>query len=308
MMPTLAAEAKRLSATVVGGAAIILWAKLALFTTWAEGIPPFQLASLCFSVATAIGLVAIFSKGRAAWRGLQQPWYVWTLGVLGLFGCHFFYFVALGNAPAIEASLIVYVWPILLVLFSALLPGERLRWYHMAAALLGLAGAFVLVADRCRFAIELCFIVGYAAAVASAVIWASYSVLNRRFGYVPTDAVTGFCAGAAVLSFVNHALFETWAQPTPCQWSAILLLGLGPVGLAFFAWDYGVKHGNIQALGAFAYTTPLLSSAVLIVLREAEATWNVALACALIVGGALLGSLELLKRSRKSSPGSGNFT
>ena len=297
-MPGQAAGAKRLIATLMGGAAIVLWAKLALFTTWAEGIPPLQLASLCFSVATAIGVVALLSRGRTAWSGLQQPWYIWALGVLGLFGCHFFYFVALGNAPAIEASLIVYIWPILLVLFSALLPGERLRWYHLSASLLGLAGLSFLVLDGWCFAIDLCLAMGYAAAVASAITWASYSVLSRRAGAVPTDAVTGFCAGAALLSFLSHALFESWAQPTPCQWSAILLLGLGPVGVAFFAWDYGVKHGNIQALGSLAYMTPLLSSAVLIALREAEASWNVAFACVLIVGGALLGSVEFVKRWR----------
>lgn len=293
-----AAEAKRLVGTLVGGAAIVLWAKLALFTTWAEGIPPFQLASLCFSVATAIGALAILSRGRSAWRALWQPWQVWALGVLGLFGCHVFYFVALSRAPAIEASLIVYLWPILLVLFSALLPGERLRWYHLAAVLLGLAGAGFLILDGGCFAIEMGLMVGYAAAAVAGMIWAIYSVLNRRFGRVPTDAVTGFCAGAALLSFLSHALFESWAQPTPCQWSAILLLGLGPVGLAFFAWDYGVKHGSIQALGALSYMTPLLSSALLIALREADASWNVALACALIVGGALLGSVEFLRRWR----------
>lgn len=290
------AEAKRLTATLAGGTAVLLWALLALFTTWASGIPPFQLVSLCFTVAALIGFGVIARKGRAGWQSLRQPAGAWALGSFGLFGYHFFYFMALGNAPAVEASLIAYLWPLLIVVFSALLPGERLRWFHLAGALLGLAGAGLLVTKGQGLAFDTRYGLGYLAAVACALTWSIYSVANRRFGSVPTDTVAGFCAAAALLGFISHALFETWVTPTAPQWGAILLLGLGPVGAAFFVWDYGTKHGHIQALGALAYAAPLLSTLLLIAFGQAEATWSVALACGLIVGGALLASLELLRR------------
>lgn len=290
------AEAKRLTATLAGGTAVLLWALLALFTTWASGIPPFQLVSLCFTVAALIGFGVIARKGRAGWQSLRQPAGAWALGSFGLFGYHFFYFMALGNAPAVEASLIAYLWPLLIVVFSALLPGERLRWFHLAGALLGLAGAGLLVTKGQGLAFDTRYGLGYLAAVACALTWSIYSVANRRFGSVPTDTVAGFCAAAALLGFISHALFETWVMPTATQWGAILLLGLGPVGAAFFVWDYGTKHGHIQALGALAYGAPLLSTLLLIAFGQAEATWSVALACGLIVGGALLASLELLRR------------
>ena len=290
------AEAKRLTATLAGGAAVLLWALLALFTTWASGIPPFQLVSLCFTVAALIGFGVIARKGRAGWQSLRQPVGAWALGSFGLFGYHFFYFMALGNAPAVEASLIAYLWPLLIVVFSALLPGERLRWFHVTGALLGLAGAGLLVTKGQGLAFDTRYGLGYLAAVACALTWSIYSVANRRFGSVPTDTVAGFCAAAALLGFISHALFETWVMPTATQWGAILLLGLGPVGAAFFVWDYGTKHGHIQALGALAYGAPLLSTLLLIAFGQAEATWSVALACGLIVGGALLASLELLRR------------
>ncbi|WP_119167555.1 aromatic amino acid exporter YddG [Algihabitans albus] len=291
-------EAKRLLATLAGGAAVLLWALLALFTTWADGIPPFQLAFLCFSLGTAVGLVALLLKGRAAWHCLQQPWQAWMLGVSGLFGCHVFYFLALGNAPAVEASLLTYLWPLLTLLFSALLPGERLRWFHLLSVLLGLTGAGFLVTKGQGFNFDDCFALGYMAALACALTWALYSVMNRRFGGVPTQTVTGFCAGAALLGLVCHLLFESWVPPNRCQWGAVLLLGLGPVGLAFFVWDFGTKHGDIQALAAFAYSAPLLSTVTLIAVGQGEAGWHVALACALIISGAVLGSLNLLRRRR----------
>ncbi|WP_119165261.1 aromatic amino acid exporter YddG [Algihabitans albus] len=289
-------EAKRLAATLAGGIAVLLWSLLALFTTWASGIPPFQLVSLCFSVAALIGFGVMARKGRAGWRSLRQPAGAWALGTFGLFGYHFFYFMALGNAPAVEAGLIAYLWPLLIVVFSALLPGERLRWFHLAGALLALAGAALLVTKGQGLTFDARYSLGYLAAIACALTWSTYSVANRRFGSVPTETVAGFCAAAALLGFISHGLFETWVTPTIGQWGAILLLGLGPVGAAFFVWDYGTKHGHIQALGAFAYAAPLLSTLLLIAFGQATATWSVALACVLIVGGAVLASLDLLRR------------
>lgn len=296
------AEARRLLATLVGSLAVLMWALLALFTTWANGIPPFQLATLCFSVAATVGFTALVLKGRASFHCLQQPWQVWALGTLGLFGCHVFYFLALGNAPAIEASLLTYLWPLLTLLFSAFLPGERLRWFHLTSVLLGLIGAGFLITRGQGFNFDACFALGYLAALACALTWSLYSVTNRRFGAVPTQTVTGFCAGAAILGLICHTLFETWVAPNRCQWVAVLLLGLGPVGLAFFVWDFGTKHGDIQALAAFAYAAPLLSTAMLIALGQGEAGWHIVLACALIVGGALLGSIDVMRRRSLRSP------
>ncbi len=93
-------------ATLIGTIAVLLWALLALFTTAVKSIPPFELVSLCFMVATVFSALWISRKGGGAFRALRQPVGAWILSVGGLFGYHFFYFVALANAPAVDASLI----------------------------------------------------------------------------------------------------------------------------------------------------------------------------------------------------------
>ena len=289
--------AKQLRATLIGGVAVLLWALLALFTTWAGGIPPFQLLALSFAVAFAVSLVAVVLKGGRL-SVLRQPLGAWALGVTGLFGYHFFYFLALGNAPPVDAGLIAYLWPLLIVVFSALLPGERLRWFHLGGALMGLVGAALLVTRGGSVSFDARYTLGYLAAIACALTWSTYSVVNRRFGGVPTDVVTGFCGAVALLGGLCHLLFETTVAPSAGQWGAVVLLGLGPVGAAFFVWDYGTKHGKIQVLGAFSYAAPLLSTLILIGFGQARATWEVGAACLLIVGGALLASKELLRRRR----------
>ncbi len=286
---------RRTRATLVGGIAVLLWALLALFTTGAAGIPPFQLLAMTFAVAFAVSLAVLARRGARAFAAWRQPVAAWMLGVGGLFGYHFFYFVALGNAPAVDASLIAYLWPLLIVVFSALLPGERLRWFHFAGAVMGLAGAALLVTKGGEVAFDARYSLGYLAAAACALTWSSYSVANRRFGAVPTEVVGGFCGAVALLGLLCHLLLETTVRPQGLQWLAILGLGLGPVGAAFFVWDYGTKHGNIQVLGAFSYAAPLLSTLILIAFGRAEATWVVGLACLLIVAGAVLASKEMLR-------------
>jgi len=280
-------------ATLIGAIAVILWALLALFTTELASIPPFQLVSLCFAIATLFGAAWISLRGGSVVGALRQPLGAWLLGVAGLFGYHFFYFVALANAPAVEASLIAYLWPLLIVLFSAFLPGERLKWQHVGGAVLGLTGAVLLIGKGQGVSFDPAFAAGYGAAIICSLLWSGYSVLNRRYRNVPVGAVCGFCAGASLLGFGTHIILEAWVQPDATQWLAILGLGLGPVGAAFFVWDHGTKHGDIQVLGVAAYGAPLLSTCLLIAFGKALATPATIAGCLLIVGGAGLASLNI---------------
>ncbi len=285
---------------MIGGSAVIMWSSLALLTTLSGVIPPFQLTAMTFSIAFVLGLVKWSFNPSKAISALRQPLPVWAFGVVGLFGYHFFYFMALRNAPPIEAGLIAYTWPLLIVVCSALLPGENLRWFHIVGAIAGLLGTFALVSGgglsmdnfKSHYAL------GYLMAVACALTWTGYSLISRKFSDVPSDIIGGYCGLTAVLSLICHLIFETTVLPefgtlSP-QWLAILGLGLGPVGLAFFTWDYGVKNGAIQALGASSYAAPLLSTLLLIAFGMGELNWNIAVACALITGGAVIASKDLL--------------
>ena len=290
----------RTQATLVGFVAVLMWSLLALFTAASGRVPPFQLSALSFAIAAAAGYLSRpFRRGPR--QRLWPPAGAWLLGVSGLFGYHFFYFTALKSAPPVEAALINYLWPLLIVLLSASLPGERLGWHHVAGALLGLFGTALIVTGGQELGIQADYAPGYAAALAAAVIWATYSVMSRRFAGVPSDAVAGFCLVTALLSAVCHLLVEETVWPAnPTEWLAVLGLGLGPVGTAFYVWDYGVKHGDIAVLGASAYMAPLLSTGILILTGFGVASWTIAIACLAITGGAALAAKELLLARARS--------
>ncbi len=291
----------KLRATLIGFTAILMWSFLALFTAASGKMPPFQLSTICFAIGSIPGiLVLILNPSRIAL--LKQPAKVWITGIAGLFGYHFLYFTALRNAPAVEAGLIAYLWPLLIVVGSALLPGERLRWYHIVGALAGLCGTFMIV-GRNGIDFDGAYAVGYGAAFLCAFTWSGYSLLTRRFDAVSTDVVTGFCLATSVLSLFCHLGLETTVWPeTNFEWLAVIGLGLFPVGAAFYAWDYGVKNGDIQILGAASYAAPLLSTLILTVFGIAEPSWRIVLACLLITGGAVLAAQEMFRRKPQVQP------
>jgi drug/metabolite transporter (DMT)-like permease len=275
--------------TLIGFTAILMWSLLALLTAASGKVPPFQLAAMTFAIGGLLGAVSwMFRKGAAA--ALRQPPEVWALGIFGLFGYHALYFFALRLAPPAESGLINYLWPLLIVLFSAFLPGEKLKAHHVIGALFGLAGTIVLVASR----------PGYCAAFVAAFVWAIYSVLSRRFAAVPTDAVAGFCLATAILGAIFHLIFETTIWPaSPGEWLAVLALGLGPVGAAFYVWDIGMKRGDIRFLGAASYAAPVLSTLFLVFAGYAELTVSLGLAAALIAGGGLVAAKDMIVRRGK---------
>ena len=288
--------AGRSAATLIGFTAVLMWSSLALLTASSGQVPPFQLAAISFAIGGALG-AATWVVRRHAVHALRQPPEVWALGVGGLFGYHALYFTALRLAPPAEAGLINYLWPLLIVLLSGLLPQERLRLHHIAGALVGLFGTIALIAGRTKLGFAEADTPGFAAAFVAAFVWATYSVLSRQFANVPTDVVAAFCLAAAALSAICHAAFEETVWPADArEWLATIGLGLGPVGLAFYAWDVGVKRGDIRVLGAASYAAPVLSTVLLVLAGFAEATPSLALAAILIAGGGLLAAKDMLLR------------
>ena len=284
------------TATLIGLTAILMWSLLAVLTVASGKVPAFQLAAMTFAIGALVGSLTWIGRPEAIAALRQRP-LAWIVGVGGLFGYHALFFLALRFAPPAEAGLLNYLWPLLIVLFSSLLPGERLKPHHIVGALLGLAGTVLLLAGNIGGGFAPGQVPGLIAAFVAAFVWATYSVMSRKLKSVPTDAVAGFCLATSLLAALVHGAIETTVWPeTLLQSLAIIALGVGPVGAAFYAWDIGMKRGDIRVLGAASYATPLLSTAFLILAGFAKASANIAIAAVLIAGGGLIAAKDMIAK------------
>ncbi len=284
------------TATAIGFFAILTWSFLALLTTASGGIPPFELAGITFFLGGLTGaLTWPFRPGAIA--NLRQNWKVWAVGTAGLCIYHCTYFFALQSAPPVEASLIAYLWPLLIVVFASFLPGEKFELHHKFGVALGLLGAVLIITKGFTVGFASGLKLGHFLAMACAFIWSSYSVASRRMGQVPTDVVAGFCFITSAVATLLHFTLEPTIYPQAAsQWIAITTLGLLPLGVGFFAWDIGMKRGDVMVLGALSYAAPLLSTLIMLMAGYAAWHWSIAMACLLITIGALISAKDLLVR------------
>ncbi len=275
------------TATLTGFGAVLLWSTLALFTAMSGRIPPFQLVGMTFAIGSVLILCITAARGQL--RRARPTWGSFALGLYGPFGDTALYYAAVKTAPPAEANLIHYLWPLLIVLFAALLPGGGLKLRHLIGALIGLAATALLISGGLGAGGELSL--GHGLAALGAFVWASYSVLSRRFAEVPSESLGVTLLGCAAAAFACHAAFETtlWSLTT-VEWAGALGLGLGSIGLAFICWDIGMKRGDVAFLGVASYAAPVLSTLILVITGYAAASWLLAASCALIVAGALVAS------------------
>ncbi|UTV30627.1 DMT family transporter [Photobacterium atrarenae] len=272
-------------ATLFGILAVLLWGMLALLGTFTTRLPPFQLLAICFCIS------ALLMFGKRLYRrepvftrpGLTLP--QWLIGITGLFGFHFCYFLALRRAPAIDVSLIVYIWPLLLALFVA---NRQTVLKALAGGILGFIGIALIITGDSSLALDQAHWTGYLLAMCCAFIWSSYSFYLSRSDNSVED-IGWLSAAVAILALLAHLGLESgqW-QLSGTEWLGALLLGLGPVGGAFYLWDIGLKRGNKSLLASFSFSAPLISSVLLALAGINDWSMNIIIALGLIFTGALI--------------------
>jgi drug/metabolite transporter (DMT)-like permease len=267
--------------------AIFLWGFLALLGSRVAGLPPLLMTGVALTIGGTIGLLKV--------REWRVPLATFLVGLAGIFGYHFLLFTAFRHAPTVEANLINYLWPLLIVLLSpVILTGYRLGPRHVLGALAGLAGAALIVTGG-SLSLDVAGLPGYTAAAAAALVWAVYSLLTKRLPPFRSGAVGGFCLGSGLLAlavFLLEAGPGGFAVIHGKDWVFLVLLGIGPMGTAFFLWDASLKRGDPRVIGSLSYLTPMLSTLALVAIGGKRFTALSAVAMALIIAGAVVGSVQ----------------
>lgn len=265
--------------------AVLIWSTLAILGSKVVSVPSFLLVGVALLTSGTLSTIKI--------RKWKVPKKTLIVGIGGIFGYHFLIFTAYKFSPIIDANLLNYLWPLLIVLLTpVILPQYHLKPNHILGAIMGLSGAGIIITGG-RINLEWSYLPGYLLAVGAALIWALYSLMSKRLPRFPTAAVGGFCMISGIFSLFLYFVSSTSGDlyyPTRFEWFYMILLGLGPMGSAFFFWDMAMKEGDPRVIGSITYLTPLLSTLWLMIAGGKELTWTSGLAMLLLMVGAYIGS------------------
>lgn len=277
--------------TLIGYAGLFMWSLAALFTAAVESIPTFEILSIVFIISFSV--TAIKLSTSKTWHKVLQPWPIWLLGIIGIYGNDVLYVSAFKHAPAVQADLINYLWPILVILFAGLLPKEKLTAKHIVGGLLGFTGTYLIVTGgKGLSGFESQYWQGYLLALLDAIVWSGYSLAARHYGKTPVEMIGMYCGVNAVLSLLTHFSFEPTVIPSGIQWAALVAMGFTTQGAAYFLWDYGIKRGDFKLLSVLSYGNPVLSVGFLILFGLATLSTSLIVACLLVTLGGLVAGLE----------------
>jgi drug/metabolite transporter (DMT)-like permease len=247
-------------------------------------IPPFLLTGIGLLIG---GLVSL-PLAKFDLRQLKVSKTALAVGVYGLFGYHAALFAGLQNAPSVQANLVNYLWPLLIVVLAPIfIPGTTLTLRHVLAALVGFIGAGLAILSGAELVSG--FAIGYVFAFFAAIFWSTYSLLSNRVTFKTTAVGTfGFVSGA--LAIAAHLIFEPATTIALADWPLLIALGLGPLGGSFYLWAYALKNGSPQRVGLIAFLTPLISTTLLLVVTNTPLSPLLAVSAGLIFIAAFFGS------------------
>ena len=264
--------------------AVILWGSLAALGASLGQIPPFLLTG----IGLLIGSLVSLPLAKFDLRKLEVSKKALLIGVYGLFGYHAALFAGLQNAPSVQANLVNYLWPLLIVVLAPLfIPGTSLSYRHVISAMVGFAGAGIAILSGAELVGG--FAIGYVFAFMAAIFWSTYSLLSKRVQFNTTAVGTfGFVSG--LLAIVAHLVFEPATTIQTSDWLLLIALGLGPLGASFYLWDYALKTGNPQRVGLIAFLTPLVSTTLLLVVTATPLSPLLIVSAVMIITAAFVGS------------------
>lgn len=271
--------------TAGGAAAVLIWSSAAPVIASAVGVDPFLYVALGDGVAAAVFLLMWIVQRKNPLPALKAvPLWLYGLGLIGISVHNLTWVAAVQQAPPLEATLIIYTWPLLLIVFSTISLRQKFHWYHLVAGMLGLAGVAALLVGRGLGLEGFQLMPGHLWAIVSALSWSVFSAVAARYPDQGSDFLgVVFFLSAAINGCIWLLYLGAPAAPVQSLW----IVGAASIffALGYAMWDFGMKHGNAQLIGVASFLTPVLSAIYLVLLGQAALTIYLALALVLVVAG-----------------------
>lgn len=278
--------------TLVGLGAVAIWCVTTLLVAYVTALPPLEFVGLIFF----LGYVSLTALQLLNGEDIKSYWrqplkhYLFWLGTAGVYTV--ILFVSYSLVPFFEANILNHTWPVLLIVFTAMLHNERVTAIQIFGGVVSFAGVIAIFMPAGDVPLFGDFHFGHALAIGSASLWSAYSAFAKKVNY-PIGFLAPVFLVFSLICFALHAAFEPTVWPGNFEWIIIVILGLGRV--SYMMWDYGMKHGDVVFLASICYFLPLATSLLLVAFGFGPASPMIGIGAALIAVGCLIVNYENIK-------------
>lgn len=242
---------------------IFLWSSLAIFAEQINHLPSLLTLGVSFFLGTLLG-VKSFNKDTSLKAIIITS--------VSYFFYHFFLYESFRYAPVLEANLIQYLWPsFIIILGPVLIKGEKYN-NSFFVALVGSIVALSILGINAFDSLTSIHLRGYLYAFGAAVVWSIFSIISKGDSNFNQKSVSIGCMSTSLVSLLIYFTFQKEGKLDIQLYNIIFLviIGLGPFGLAFYLWDKSLKECSTKQIGVASLLTPVLSNLLLFIFGDQE--------------------------------------
>lgn len=242
---------------------VFLWSSVAAIGKMLlKDLDSFQVLFYVLVTAT-IGLFAILLinkklKELSKYK-LRDYWNFAYMGFLGIFLYNVLFFAALMYAPAQEAFIVNYTWPIWVVIFASLILKDKFTFKKLIAIVLGFAGVYTVVTNGNILSFTISNVKGNLLALAGAISYGLFSVLGKKQDYDKTASMFLYHLFGLLFSIPAILIFSNIPSVSMQQLAGLTWVGTFTTGIAFTFWFLALKHGDTAKMSNIIFLTPFLS-------------------------------------------------
>jgi drug/metabolite transporter (DMT)-like permease len=257
---------------------------------------------ISFVAATSLFIIAILQKKLDIIKNysFRDYWHFAYMGFIGIFLYHVFLFSGLTYAPAHEAFIVNYTWPIWVVIFAVLILKEKMTYNKILAIILGFVGVYIVIAKGDFFSFSSINLRGDMFALAGAISYGLFSVIGKKNNRDIVTSMMFYYGFSFVYCLIATPIFSSIPILTSYETSGIIWLGVFAGGLPFVFWFIALRHGDTVEMSNIVFLTPFISLIYIYLLIGEEILLTSIIGLILIVIGIYLHNNRRRKKNNSS--------
>lgn len=222
-----------------------------------------QLLFISSTVASICLFIILLIQNKSKLVFTTSPKKILYFAILGLINPFIYYlllFKAYSLITAQEALTLNYIWPISLLILSAIILKQKIKKLSYLIISLSFIGIIVIASKGSLQNLAPSNLFGDSLAIFSSIIWATYWILNLKFKNDNTLQLFYSFLFGSIYTFILCIITDVPFTYDLKSFGAAIYVGLFEMGITFLFWMMALKNANnTQKISQLIFISPCIS-------------------------------------------------